>query len=62
MAPWAAIESDVRAVGRILEQLPPEHEAGAVAEMIGRLGGDRAREEIRSYRATRPLLREAMVG
>ena len=28
--------------------------------MIGRLGGERAREEIRSYRATRPLLRDTI--
>ena len=50
----------VRAADKILLQLPPEHEAGAVAEMIGRLGGERARQEIRSYRATRPLLRDTI--
>jgi acetylornithine deacetylase/succinyl-diaminopimelate desuccinylase-like protein len=60
--PWdeAATHALVRAVDRILSQMPPEHEAGAVAEMIARLGGDRAREEIRSYRATRPLLRDTI--
>src|SRR4051794_39368166 len=60
--PWddSATHRLVRAADRILDQLPPEHEAGAVAEMIGRLGGDRAREEIRSYRATRPLLRDTI--
>jgi acetylornithine deacetylase/succinyl-diaminopimelate desuccinylase-like protein len=60
--PWeeSATHRLVRAAGRILAQLPPEHEAGAVTEMIGRLGGDRAREEIRSYRATRPLLRDTI--
>jgi acetylornithine deacetylase/succinyl-diaminopimelate desuccinylase-like protein len=60
--PWAesATHRLVTAVDKILSQLPEEHEAGAVAEMIGRLGGDRAREEIRSYRATRPLLRDTI--
>jgi acetylornithine deacetylase/succinyl-diaminopimelate desuccinylase-like protein len=58
--PEDAMHRLVRAAGRILAQLPPEHEAGAVAEMIERLGGERAREEIRSYRATRPLLRDTI--
>jgi len=60
--PWdeAATHRLVMAMDRILAQLPEEHEAGAVAEMIARLGGDRAREEIRSYRATRPLLRDTI--
>ncbi len=60
--PWdeSATHRLVRAAGRILAHLPPEHEAGAIAEMIGRLGGDRAREEIRAYRATRPLLRDTI--
>ncbi len=60
--PWdeAATHRLVRAVDRILSQAPAEREAGAVAEMITRLGGDRAREEIRSYRATRPLLRDTI--
>jgi acetylornithine deacetylase/succinyl-diaminopimelate desuccinylase-like protein len=61
-APWdeSATHRLVKAADRILAQLPEEHEAGAVAEMIERLGGDRAREEIRSYRATRPLLRDTI--
>lgn len=60
--PWdeSATHALVRAVDRILSQVPAEHEAGAVAEMISRLGGDRAREEIRSYRATQPLLRDTI--
>src|SRR6185369_7882734 len=58
--PEDAMHRLVRAANKILSQLPPEHEAGAVAEMIGRLGGARAREEIRSYRATRPLLRDTI--
>jgi acetylornithine deacetylase/succinyl-diaminopimelate desuccinylase-like protein len=60
--PWAesATHRLVMAADKILSQLPEEHEAGAVAEMIGRLGGERAREEIRSYRATRPLLRDTI--
>ena len=58
--PDDAMHRLVRAADKILAQLPPEHAAGAVAEMIGRLGGERAREEIRSYRATRPLLRDTI--
>ncbi len=60
--PWAeaATHRLIMAANRILSQLPPEREVGPVAEMIGRLGGDRAREEIRSYRATRPLLRDTI--
>lgn len=60
--PWdeAATHRLVMAANRILDQLPDERAAGAVAEMISRLGGDRAREEIRSYRATRPLLRDTI--
>ena len=60
--PWdeSATHRLVRAADRILSQLTEEHAAGAVAEMIGRLGGERAREEIRSYRATRPLLRDTI--
>jgi acetylornithine deacetylase/succinyl-diaminopimelate desuccinylase-like protein len=60
--PWAeaATHRLVRAANAILSQAPPEHESGPVAEMIGRLGGARAREEIRSYRATRPLLRDTI--
>jgi acetylornithine deacetylase/succinyl-diaminopimelate desuccinylase-like protein len=61
-APWdeAATHRLIRAANKILSQLPPEREVGPVAEMIERLGGDRAREEIRSYRATRPLLRDTI--
>jgi acetylornithine deacetylase/succinyl-diaminopimelate desuccinylase-like protein len=60
--PWAeaATHRLVRAADAILSQPPEEREAGPVVEMIGRLGGDRAREEIRSYRATRPLLRDTI--
>jgi acetylornithine deacetylase/succinyl-diaminopimelate desuccinylase-like protein len=60
--PWdeAATHRLVMAASRILDQLPDERAAGAVAEMIDRLGGQRAREEIRSYRATRPLLRDTI--
>ncbi|MGE3912473.1 MAG: M20/M25/M40 family metallo-hydrolase [Chloroflexota bacterium] len=60
--PWdeSATHRLVRAADRILSQLPDERAAGAVAEMIERLGGERAREEIRSYRATRPLLRDTI--
>ena len=58
--PDDAMHRLIRAADTILAQLPAEHEAGAVAEMIGRLGGERAREEIRSYRATRPLLRDTI--
>ena len=58
--PDDAMHRLIRAADKILAQLPEEHAAGAVAEMIGRLGGERAREEIRSYRATRPLLRDTI--
>ena len=60
--PWdeAATHRLVMAANRILDQLPDERAVGAVAEMLSRLGGERAREEIRSYRATRPLLRDTI--
>ena len=60
--PWAeaATHRLIRAAGAILTQLPEEREFGPIAEMIGRLGGEKAREEIRSYRATRPLLRDTI--
>ncbi|MCC7371746.1 MAG: M20/M25/M40 family metallo-hydrolase [Chloroflexi bacterium] len=60
--PWdeAATHRLVMAASRILDRLPDERAAGAVAEMIERLGGERAREEIRQYRATRPLLRDTI--
>jgi acetylornithine deacetylase/succinyl-diaminopimelate desuccinylase-like protein len=58
--PDDAMHRLVRAAGKILAELPNERAEGAVAEMIERLGGERAREEIRSYRATRPLLRDTI--
>lgn len=61
-APWdeAATHRLVRAADRILSRLAEERAAGPVAEMIGRLGGERARAEIRAYRATAPLLRDTI--
>jgi acetylornithine deacetylase/succinyl-diaminopimelate desuccinylase-like protein len=58
--PDDAMHRLIRAADKILSQLPGEHAAGAVAEMIARLGGERARDEINAYRATRPLLRDTI--
>jgi acetylornithine deacetylase/succinyl-diaminopimelate desuccinylase-like protein len=60
--PWdeAATHRLVRAANKILSQAPSERLAGPVAEMVDRLGGESAREEIRAYRATQPLLRDTI--
>jgi acetylornithine deacetylase/succinyl-diaminopimelate desuccinylase-like protein len=60
--PWAeaATHRLVQAANRVLSQPPAEREAGPVAEMIARLGGAKAHDEIRAHRATRPLLRDTI--
>jgi len=60
--PWeeAATHRLVRAVNRLLDQPPEDRESGPVAEMIRRLGGDKAREEMASYRSKSPLLHDTI--
>jgi acetylornithine deacetylase/succinyl-diaminopimelate desuccinylase-like protein len=60
--PWeeAATHRLVRAVNRVLAQGTEDRECAPVAEMIRRLGGESAREEIASFRATRPLLHDTI--
>jgi acetylornithine deacetylase/succinyl-diaminopimelate desuccinylase-like protein len=60
--PWeeAATHRLVRAAHAVLSQPPEDRESPAVAEMIQRLGGDRARQEMASHRASRPLLHDTV--
>src|SRR5688572_28405345 len=60
--PWeeAATHRLIRAVNRVLEQGTEDRECAPVAEMIRRLGGEKAREEIASFRATRPPLHDTI--
>ena len=60
--PWedAATHRLVRAVTRLLAQPPEDRETGPVAEMIRRLGGEPARQEMASYRAKSPLLHDTI--
>jgi acetylornithine deacetylase/succinyl-diaminopimelate desuccinylase-like protein len=60
--PWeeAATHRLIRAVNRVLAQGTEDRECAPVAEMIRRLGGESAREEIASFRATRPLLHDTI--
>jgi acetylornithine deacetylase/succinyl-diaminopimelate desuccinylase-like protein len=60
--PWdeSATHRLVRAAHAILSQPPEDRESPAVAEMIRRLGGERARQEIASFRASRPLLHDTV--
>jgi acetylornithine deacetylase/succinyl-diaminopimelate desuccinylase-like protein len=60
--PWAesATHRLVRAAHAILTE-PPEHrDTPAVAEMIRRLGGEKARREIAAQRASAPLLHDTV--
>src|SRR5215216_2302344 len=60
--PWeeAATHRLIRAVNRVLGSPPEDRECAPVAEMIRRLGGEKAREEIAAFRATRPLLHDTI--
>jgi acetylornithine deacetylase/succinyl-diaminopimelate desuccinylase-like protein len=60
--PWeeAATHRLVRAVNRVLAAAPEDRECAPVAEMIRRLGGEQAREEIASHRSKRPLLHDTI--
>jgi acetylornithine deacetylase/succinyl-diaminopimelate desuccinylase-like protein len=60
--PWeeAATHRLIRAVNRVLAAPPEDRECAPVAEMIRRLGGEKAREEIAAFRATRPLLHDTV--
>jgi acetylornithine deacetylase/succinyl-diaminopimelate desuccinylase-like protein len=60
--PWeeAATHRLIRAVNRVLGAPPEDRECAPVAEMIRRLGGEKAREEIAAFRATRPLLHDTI--
>src|SRR3712207_5653272 len=60
--PWeeAATHRLVRAATRLLAQAPEDRENEIVAEMIRRLGGETAKREMASYRATAPLLHDTI--
>lgn len=60
--PWdeAATHRLVRAAHAILTQPPEDRACPPVAEMIRRLGGDAARQEIAAQRASRPLLHDTI--
>ncbi len=60
--PWedSATHRLVRAVSRLLSEEMEDRECAPVAEMIRRLGGEKARQEIASFRATRPLLHDTI--
>jgi acetylornithine deacetylase/succinyl-diaminopimelate desuccinylase-like protein len=56
----AATHRLVRAAQAILTQPPEDRESPPVAELIHRLGGAQARQEIARFRATRPLLHDTV--
>ena len=60
--PWdeAATHRLTRAVARVLATATEDRECAPVAEMIRRLGGEKAREEIASHRSKRPLLHDTI--
>ena len=60
--PWdeAATHRLTRAVARVLATAPEDRECAPVAEMIRRLGGEKAREEIARHRSKRPLLHDTI--
>ena len=60
--PWdeSATHRLIRAVNRVLDAPPEDRECPPVAELIRRLGGDTARKEMASHRATRPLLHDTI--
>ena len=60
--PWAdaATHRLLRAANTILTRPPEDRDSPAVAEMLRRLGGDRARRDVEAHRATRPLLRDTV--
>ncbi len=60
--PWheAATHRLVRAAHTLLEQPPEDRDTPAVAEMIKRLGGESARREIASQRASMPVLHDTI--
>jgi acetylornithine deacetylase/succinyl-diaminopimelate desuccinylase-like protein len=60
--PWddSATHRLIRAVSRLLSEEMEDRECAPVAEMIRRLGGEKARQEIAAFRATRPLLHDTI--
>jgi acetylornithine deacetylase/succinyl-diaminopimelate desuccinylase-like protein len=60
--PWeeSATHRLIRAVNRVLDSPPEDRECAPVAEMIRRLGGEKARAEIAAFRATKPLLHDTV--
>ena len=60
--PWeeAATHRLIRAVNRVLDAAPEDRECPPVAEFLRRLGGEPARQEMASHRATRPLLHDTI--
>jgi acetylornithine deacetylase/succinyl-diaminopimelate desuccinylase-like protein len=60
--PWddSATHRLVRAVDRVLTTGTEDRLCAPVAELIRRLGGEQARQEMASHRATRPLLHDTI--
>src|SRR5215210_5228875 len=60
--PWdeSATHRLIRAVNRVLDAAPEDRECPPVAEFLRRLGGEKARKEMASHRATRPLLHDTI--
>jgi acetylornithine deacetylase/succinyl-diaminopimelate desuccinylase-like protein len=60
--PWdeSATHRLVAAVSRVLNQGTEDRECPPIAELLRRLGGDVARKEMASHRATRPLLHDTI--
>ena len=60
--PWeeSATHRLIRAVNRLLDAPPEDRECPPVAELLRRLGGEQARKEMASHRATRPLLHDTI--
>ena len=60
--PWqdAATHRLVRAAHTLLEQPPEDRDTPVVAEMLSRLGGESARREIASQRASMPMLHDTI--
>lgn len=60
--PWeeSATHRLVQAIGRLLEHGPEDRDCPPVAELIRRLGGEKARQEMLSQRSTRALLHDTI--
>ena len=60
--PWdeSATHRLIAAVNRVLEAGTEDRECPPIAELLRRLGGETARKEMASHRATRPLLHDTI--